>query len=151
MFYVVTGLRLDLVGLLGDPTALLRVPVFLLALLVARGALALLYARSSGTRGAIGAALLQATSLPFIATATQLGLELGLMTPVSASALVLTGVLTVTLFPATAFALFRTAPRATSSSGCLPARNDPLTDLSLASRDHVTAPPPATTSQENTP
>lgn len=107
VFYVTTGLRLDLAGLLQDPAALLRVPIFLVALLVARGLPVLLYARSSGMRPAIAAALLQATSLPFIATATQVGVELGLMTPVTAAALVTTGVLTVALFPTAAFVLLR--------------------------------------------
>jgi Kef-type K+ transport system membrane component KefB len=109
VFYVTTGLRLDLAGLLQDPTALLRVPVFLLALLVARGVPVLLYARSAGARPAVAAALLQATSLPFIATATQVGVELGLMTAVTAAALVTTGVLTVAIFPTAAFVLLRGA------------------------------------------
>jgi Kef-type K+ transport system membrane component KefB len=111
VFYVTTGLRLDLAGLLKDPAALLRVPIFLAALLIARGLPVLLYARRSGTRPMIAAALLQATSLPFIVTAAQVGMELDLMTPVTAAALVTTGVLTVVLFPTAAFALLRRSRR----------------------------------------
>ncbi|MET7304489.1 cation:proton antiporter [Embleya sp. NPDC005575] len=99
IFYVTTGLRLDLAGLLQDPAALVRVPVLLLVLLVARGLPALLYARSAGARAAVAAGLLQATSLPFIATASQVGVELHLMPPVTAAALVTAGVLSVALFP----------------------------------------------------
>ncbi len=109
VFYVATGLRLDLTGLLSDPAALVRVPIFLAALLVARGIPALLYARSAGVRPAIAAGLLQATSLPFIVTATQVGVELELMTTVTAAALVTTGVLSVALFPTAAFVLLKGA------------------------------------------
>jgi Kef-type K+ transport system membrane component KefB len=107
IFYVTTGVRLDLAGLLGDPAALLRVPIFLVALLVARGVPALLHARAEGRRKAAAAALLQATSLPFIVTATQVGVALGLMDAVTSAALVTTGVLSVALFPTAAFILLK--------------------------------------------
>jgi Kef-type K+ transport system membrane component KefB len=107
VFFVTSGLRLDLGGLLADPTALLRVPLFLVALLLARGLPALLYTQRFGRRSALAAALLQATSLPFIVTATQIGVLTGLMTPVTAAALVCAGLLSVLLFPAGALALLR--------------------------------------------
>lgn len=43
VFFVASGVRLDLQGLLAQPSALLRVPVFLLALLVVHGLPALRY------------------------------------------------------------------------------------------------------------
>src|SRR6266550_4226962 len=69
VFFVTSGLRFDLGALLHSPSAFARVPLFLLALLVVRGAPALLYRRAVGTRNAAAAGLLQATSLPFIVTA----------------------------------------------------------------------------------
>src|SRR5499426_254488 len=42
VFFVSSGIRLDLAGLLHSPSALIRVPVFLLALLVVRGVPALI-------------------------------------------------------------------------------------------------------------
>ena len=102
-----SGLRLDLGGLLASPAALARVPLFLAALLVVRGVPALLYARTTGTRPALAAALLQATSLPFIVTATQIGLLMGLMTAVTATTLVCAGLLSVLIFPAAALGLLR--------------------------------------------
>jgi hypothetical protein len=57
------------------------VPVFLLALLVARRLPAILYRPRVGGRGSIAAGLLQATSLPFIVAATAIGMELGLLSP----------------------------------------------------------------------
>jgi Kef-type K+ transport system membrane component KefB len=108
VFFVTSGLRLDLSGLVADAGALARVPLFLAALLLARGIPALLFAREFGTRRAIAAGLLQATSLPFLVTATQIGVLTGLMTPVTAAALVCAGLLSVLLFPAGALALLRT-------------------------------------------
>ncbi|MGW6200275.1 cation:proton antiporter [Kribbella sp. NPDC055110] len=106
-FFVTSGLRLDLRGLLDDPAALVRVPLFLLALLVVRGVPAYLAVRTLGARATAATALLQATSLPFIVTATQIGVATGLMTPVTAAALVCAGLLSVLLFPAVALVLLR--------------------------------------------
>ncbi len=95
VFFVTSGMRLDLGALLASPSALARVPLFLLALLVVRGVPALLYARLFTRCPLVAAALLQATSLPFIVTATQIGVLTGLMTPVTATALVCAGLLSV--------------------------------------------------------
>jgi len=111
VFFVTSGLRLDLSGLLADAAALARVPLFLAALLLARGVPALLFAREFGARRAIAAGLLQATSLPFLVTATQIGVPAGLMTPVTAAALVCAGLLSVLLFPAEALSLLRSRDR----------------------------------------
>ncbi len=73
VFFVASGLRLDLRGLIESPSALLRVPLFLVALLVVRGVPALLYRRSLGTRSSLAAGLLQATSLPFLVTGADRG------------------------------------------------------------------------------
>jgi Kef-type K+ transport system membrane component KefB len=50
VFFVTSGVRLDLQGLVGQPSALLRVPVFLLALLLIRGLPALLICAISAGR-----------------------------------------------------------------------------------------------------
>jgi Kef-type K+ transport system membrane component KefB len=99
VFFVSSGIRLDLTGLLHSPSALVRVPVFLLALLVARGVPALLDLRANGPRATLALGLLQATSLPFIVTITQIGVALGKITPVTAAALVCAGLLSVLIFP----------------------------------------------------
>jgi Kef-type K+ transport system membrane component KefB len=107
VFFVSSGVRLDLAGLVADPAALLRVPLFLAALLLARGVPALLYRRRLGGRTTAAAALLQATSLPFVVAATQIGVATGELSPVTATALVCAGLLSVLAFPATALALLR--------------------------------------------
>jgi len=107
VFFVTSGLRLDLSGVLRDAGTLVRVPAFLLALLVVRGLPAALYAPALGRRQALGAALLQATSLPFIVAATQIGVALGELSPADAAALVTAGLLSVLIFPPLALVLLR--------------------------------------------
>lgn len=107
VFFVSSGLRLDLGGLMENPGALVRVPVFLLALLLVRGLPALLFGRLFDRRSVLAAGLLQATSLPFIVTATQIGVVTGLMSGVTAAALVCAGLLSVIIFPAVALSLLR--------------------------------------------
>ena len=107
VFFVSSGIRLDLTGLLHSPSALVRVPLFLLALLAVRGLPALLGLRVNGTRPTLALGLLQATSLPFIVTATQIGVALGKLSSVTAAALVCAGLLSVLIFPLIALGLLR--------------------------------------------
>ena len=107
VFFVSSGLRLDLSGLMENPAALARVPVFLVALLAVRGLPALLFSRLFDRRSVVAAGLLQATSLPFIVTATQIGVLTGLLSGVTAAAMVCAGLLSVVLFPVAALALLR--------------------------------------------
>ncbi len=111
VFFVTSGLRLDLSGLVENSSALARVPVFALALLVVRGLPAVLFSRLFDRRSVVAAGLLQATSLPFIVTATQIGVLTGLISGVTAAAMVCAGLVSVILFPVAALALLRTAPQ----------------------------------------
>jgi Kef-type K+ transport system membrane component KefB len=118
VFFVTSGLRLDVAGLVADPGALVRVPVFLVALLVVRGVPALLYRRRISGRQVSAAALLQATSLPFLVTASMIGTDLGVISPVNGAALVGAGVASVLIFPTVALGLLREpAPRSALSAG----------------------------------
>lgn len=110
VFFVSSGVRFDLEALGDSPSALFRIPLFVLALLLARGLPALLYRRTLGTDGSVVAGLLQATSLPFIVTATQIGVSIGAIEPVTAAALVAAGLLSVILFPPIALARLRRLP-----------------------------------------
>jgi Kef-type K+ transport system membrane component KefB len=107
VFFVTTGVRYDLDALTRDASTLLHVPIFLAALVAVRGLPALLY-RSVIPRERIPVAvLMQATSLPFIVAATQVGLALDVVTTANAAALVAAGLLSVVLFPAASLALLR--------------------------------------------
>ncbi len=107
VFFVATGLRFDTGALFANAGTMVRVPIFLAALLIVRGAPALLYRPLVGSRRAFVAGLLQATSLPFIVATTTIGLELRELTDSNASALVAAGLLSVVVFPMTAVWLLR--------------------------------------------
>ena len=111
IFFVATGLKFDLDALLDEPSNLVKVPIFLAALLLARGLPAFLYRAAIGTDRAVVAGILQATSLPFIVAATTIGVEMGLMGTAESSALIAAGLLSVLLFPLTGLTLLRHADR----------------------------------------
>jgi len=104
VFFVATGVAYDLDSL-GEPSTLVEVPIFLAAMIAVRGLPALLYRGELGGRKTLVAALLQATSLPFIVAATAIGIELGAIKPGTAAAFIAAGLLSVVVFPATALAL----------------------------------------------
>ena len=105
VFFISSGLQFDLDALLASPSSFVKVPLFLFALLVVRGVPAVLYAPEVGRRGAAAAGLLQATSLPFLVTVTQIGVALGEIRPDTAAALVTAGLLSVVIFPLVALSL----------------------------------------------
>jgi Kef-type K+ transport system membrane component KefB len=108
VFFVATGVRFDLNALFANATNLARVPIFLAALLVARGLPALIYKSLITRRQTLAAAaLLQATSLSFLVVAGQIGVQLDLLRPAVYAALVAAGLLSVLLFPLTALTLLR--------------------------------------------
>jgi Kef-type K+ transport system membrane component KefB len=107
VFFVTSGLRFDLDALFSSASTVARVPLFLLALVLVRGLPALLYSGLIGRRKAVIAGLLQATSLPFIVAATQIGVSLGVVTKASAAGLIAAGLLSVMIFPATGLTLLR--------------------------------------------
>ncbi|TMC81488.1 MAG: cation:proton antiporter [Chloroflexi bacterium] len=109
VFFVTSGIRFDLAALFSSPATILRVPVFLVALLLVRGVPALLYRPLVGNRRAVVAGLLQATSLSFIVAASQIGLELGLITKATGAALIAAGLLSVLIFPLLALTILRRA------------------------------------------
>jgi Kef-type K+ transport system membrane component KefB len=109
VFFVTSGIQFDLAALISSPSTLLRVPIILVALLLVRGLPALLYRPLVGTRRAIVAGLLQATSLTFIVAASQIGTVLGLITKATGAALIAAGLLSVLIFPLLALTILRRA------------------------------------------
>jgi len=107
IFFITSGLQFDLAALFTSPSTILRVPIFLVALLLVRGMPALLYRPLVGSRRAIVAGLLQATSLSFIVAASQIGLQLGLLTKATGAALIAAGLLSILNFPLLALTLLR--------------------------------------------
>jgi len=107
VFFVTSGIRYDLQALAAKPSNLLMVPIFLGALVAVRGIPALLYRRVIDRRQTLVAALMQATSLPFIVAATAIGVSLHLLTAAESAALIAAGLLSVLLFPLIGLTLLR--------------------------------------------
>ncbi len=107
VFFISSGLRFDAGALFESASSLIRVPVFLAALLIVRGLPALSYRKTIGGRGTVVSALLQATSLPFIVAATQIGVELGAISEQNSAALIGAGLLSVIVFPITALGILK--------------------------------------------
>ena len=80
-FFVSTGVRFDLNALFASAETIARVPIFLAALVVARGFPALLYRPLATRTQTAAAALLQTTSLSFLVVAGQIGVQLDLIRP----------------------------------------------------------------------
>jgi Kef-type K+ transport system membrane component KefB len=99
VFFVASGVNFDLDALLESASNVIMVPIFLAALVAARGLPALLYRGLLDNRHIAIAGLMQATSLPFIVAATAIGEELGLVSAAEGAALIGAGLLSVLLFP----------------------------------------------------
>src|SRR5215217_6046467 len=106
-FFVSSGMQLDVGALLAGGATLALVPVFVLALLLARGLPAALYRPMVGDRNSVAAGLLQATSLRYIVAATGIGKELGILSSAVGAAMVVAGLLSVILFPLGALTILR--------------------------------------------
>lgn len=108
VFFVTTGLTFDLDALFASAKAIVMIPIFLAGLLAVRGLPAvLMYRGLVGERHAAIAGLLQATSLPFIVAASEIGLELGLVSASEGAGLIAAGLLSVVVFPITGLGLLR--------------------------------------------
>jgi Kef-type K+ transport system membrane component KefB len=107
VFFVTSGVRFDLAALTESASNLAMVPVFLAALVAARGVPAVLYRRTLGARRTAIAGLMQATSLPFIVAATAIGAQLDLIDAAESAALIGAGLLSVLLFPLAGLVLLR--------------------------------------------
>jgi Kef-type K+ transport system membrane component KefB len=107
VFFVSSGVKYDLDALLSSPSNVVMVPIFLAALVAARGLPALLYRRVLDNRHTVIAGLMQATSLPFIVAAVAIGEDLDLVTAAEGAALIGAGLLSVLLFPVIGLGLLK--------------------------------------------
>jgi Kef-type K+ transport system membrane component KefB len=124
VFFVSTGVGLDITSLFRSTRAIILVPVFLVALLVVRGLPALLYVRVVGRTRAIAAGFMQATSLTFIVVATVIGVQTNHQRSSTAAALVVAGLLSVVIYPPVALRMLKGAA-SRQVSPALPPELDP--------------------------
>jgi Kef-type K+ transport system membrane component KefB len=103
VFFVVSGMNLDVHSIIQAP---LRLLVFFVLLLVVRGLPSLLvYRRALPMRQRLQMMFITATSLPLLVALAEIGLRNGTMLPENAAALVGAGVLSVIFYPALAVAI----------------------------------------------
>jgi Kef-type K+ transport system membrane component KefB len=145
VFFVSTGVGLNIKALFASTRAEILVPVFLITLLLVRGLPALLYVRVLGRGPAVAAGFLQATSLSFIVVATIVGVDTGHLRASTASAIVVAGLLSVIIYPQVAMLLLKnspdpsTVPLAEPPSAAPPAEpTGPAEGAAVTGRDEAT-------------
>src|SRR3989454_8739319 len=99
VFFVTSGIQFDLAALFSSPSTILRVPIFLAALLLVRGVPAFFYRPLVGSRRSGVAGLLQATSLSFILARWLIGVELRLITKATLAAIIAAVLVSGLIFP----------------------------------------------------
>ncbi len=110
IFFVTSGMKLDVAALAASPAAVALVPVFVVLMLVVRGAPVLwLHRAHLSLRARLGLGLHCGTQLPLVVAVTALAVERGVMPGWCAAALVTAAVVTVILFPALASLVLRGA------------------------------------------
>ncbi|HKA03942.1 MAG TPA: cation:proton antiporter [Acidimicrobiales bacterium] len=108
VFFIWSGMTIDIDALREQPRRIALIGLFLAALLVVHLVAVPIFRRAVGWRPAVVTGLLSSTSsLPFVVTATTVGEQSGLITTATASALLAAGVLSALVFPVVALALVR--------------------------------------------
>ena len=103
VFFIVSGMNLDVDSIVQAP---LRLLIFFVLLLVIRGLPALLvYRRALSMTQRLQMMFITATALPLLVALAEIGLRNGTMLPENAAALVGAGVLSVIVYPAVAVAI----------------------------------------------
>lgn len=125
IFFIATGIKFDLRALVSHPSALVEVPVFLVALLVVRGLPAVAFVRMFGRRRAVVAGLMEATSLTFVIVATEIGVAARLISTVTSASLLAAGLLSAAIFPTVALRLLAQPQPQADPADPLPAAPQP--------------------------
>jgi Kef-type K+ transport system membrane component KefB len=105
LFFIMSGVELDLPGLVTSPASVARLILFCWGFLFVRLLPVLLYKRVLPQRDLLPLALFSSTTLPLVVAVTYLGVRTGDMLPENASALVGAAVVAVAVFPTLAILL----------------------------------------------
>jgi Kef-type K+ transport system membrane component KefB len=102
IFFVVSGMSLNLAAVFAKPSYIALIPLYLLLLMLLRGAPILWVYRDELARPErLSLAMLSSTGLPLIVVITTIGLSDGYISTANAAALVTAGMLSVLIFPGT--------------------------------------------------
>ena len=114
VFFVTSGMSLDLKSIIESPV---RLVVFFVLFLSSVVSPPVVLSARPATRGRVQMMLLTATALPLLVALAEIGLESGVMLPENAAALVGAGVLSVIVFPAVAVGLAHSGARPLADPG----------------------------------
>lgn len=115
IFFISSGMTLDLKAISEDP---LRLLLFFVLLLIVRGLPSLLvYRRTLPLRQRAEMTFITATTLPLLIALAEIGMQDGVMIPATAAALVGAGVLSVLVYPQIAVGLHRSVPLTPAGAG----------------------------------
>ncbi len=118
IFFVSSGMKLDLKAIAQDP---LRLLIFFALLLIVRGLPSLLvYRHVLPARQRVEMTFITATTLPLLIALVDIGQQDGIMLPANGAALVGAGVLSVVVFPLIAVSLHRSAAFPPADTGITP-------------------------------
>jgi Kef-type K+ transport system membrane component KefB len=108
IFFVTSGMKLDIAALSTSPVAIGLVPVFVMMMLIARGLPVLwLYRKVLPVRQRVALAFHSGTQLPLVVAITTIAVAQGAMPDWCSASLVMAAVITVMLFPAIASVVAR--------------------------------------------
>jgi Kef-type K+ transport system membrane component KefB len=100
VFFVMSGVALDVQSIIDDPMVLLTVPLFAALFLLVRGLPTVLAHRSGlGGRDALALGFMSASALPLLVVITTVGVNEGVLPEANAAALITAGIVSVMLFP----------------------------------------------------
>lgn len=115
IFFIASGMTLDLQAITQDP---LRLLLFAALLLIVRGLPSLLiYRHALPARQRAEMTFITATSMPLLIALAEIGQRDGVMLPATTAALVGAGVLSVLVYPLAAVVLHRSAPPVPADAG----------------------------------
>ena len=121
IFFIETGVNLDLHALVHRPKVLLLVPLFALLFLFTRGVPTfVVFRRVIDTAQLKALSILSSTALPLVVVITTIGVQEHKMKPQNASALVAAGMLSVLVYPILGLRLLRTRTDPAADEGAAP-------------------------------
>ena len=110
VFFISSGINLNLRLLVQQPKHFLLIPAFLVGLLIARGLPALRHRRVIGIERAVAIGLLLSTTLTVLVVVVSIATDLHILDQAAAAALLATGLLSELLFPPVARWLLERTP-----------------------------------------
>jgi Kef-type K+ transport system membrane component KefB len=105
LFFIVSGIELDLRALLESPLSFARLPLFCALFLLVRGLPTFLYRHELPKGDLLPLALYSASTLPLVVTIAHVGARTGEMLPENAAALIGAAIISMSAFPVIALVL----------------------------------------------